>query len=496
MRTIDEKRKMLKTSYFGFLKKYSTIYPKEPFLYKDNEMYTFKDTCSIVMHVASFLKENGISKGDYILVEAVKDPKTAIIFIALSLLNAIIIPLDTHEKPSFIIDDFSSIQIKAIISNQNDLFFLNFKDRKIKLTFERCSKIEEHIADELNLNNDINSPSLLLFTSGSTGKRKAVLLSQQNYLANSIDGGGLFDEDISIHYLCVLPLHHMFGFAQIVCSTVNGHSIRFADCSIQEIKEEILNTEVNVIYAVPTYYLSLIKEIPNDFEKLKYGLIAAGPSSDEQILEIENKLKCPLIPVYGMSEFAGLTSLTYEESKRIKKKGVGKPYPLNDLKIINDNDEEVKYDEIGEVIVKGPDLMIGYLKNDLTIDDARDENGYFHTGDLAIKSKDGIIHVTGRIKDIIIKGGENISTRKIELALLSLNYIDDCIVTGIKDEFYGEIPVALVTLKEYKSENDIILDLKLLIKKNEIPKIIKIVSSLPLTSSLKHDKIKAREYFL
>ena len=175
---------------------------------------------------------------------------------------------------------------------------------------------------------------------------------------------------------------------------------------------------------------------------------------------------------------------------------VGKPLPLNEVTVQNEEGEEVGIGETGEICVRSPVVMLGYYGDEESTK-AVLKGGWLHTGDLGYIDEEGYLHISGRKKDIIIRNGNNISSAKIEAALLKLKYIENAAVVSGRDEKAGEVPCTLVVLKagETRTEAEIINDLQGSLTKIELPARIKFAEELPLTTTGKTDKERIRKVF-
>jgi len=232
---------------------------------------------------------------------------------------------------------------------------------------------------------------------------------------------------------------------------------------------------------VPTFGLALVKakqENNYDTSSMAISVLGGAPSSKEQFLLIQNGLGGKILPAYGMSECIGISEAGPWESDDDRAFSVGKPLPMT----------EVMLTEEGEIAIKGPSVFYGYVG-----EEPFDHSKYFHTGDLGRFDEKGFLHIVGRIKEIIIRNGNNISATALEQKLLSLPFVLEAAVVGVEDEVVGEVPAALLVLRDGANydENEVTS----LFNKLEMPKYIKVVDKLPLTSSGKPNKQKIKELF-
>ncbi len=323
-------------------------------------------------------------------------------------------------------------------------------------------------------------PAFVIFTSGSTGKGKAVLQCEQNHISNLLDSqplGAYFEDDIA---LGALPLEHVFGLVLLCGAAVLGYGIYFPEkTDIPGLLRCIKSEKITRMNGVPSLYLALAERSADyDLSSLRAGFIGGGPVTAAQFAHIEKALGMTLISVYGMSECIGISCASYLDPQAERAAGVGKPYPMNEVRILASDGE-------GEIAVRGPMRMLGYVgEQPLPPED------FFLTGDLGYLDDKGVLHLSGRKKEIIIRNGNNLSPRRIEDALLSLPGVTAAAVVGLPDDRQGEVPCAMAVGEVDEAA------LHALLHKNEWPVGVLSVDALPLRASGKPDKQKIREVLL
>ena len=207
--------------------------------------------------------------------------------------------------------------------------------------------------------------------------------------------------------------------------------------------------------------------------------MAGAPFTAEQLRYIEGELGLQLMPGYGMSECVGISTMNYGASVEERATGVGKLYPMTEIRFTAD----------GEICVRGATQMIGYYNDAAATKEAVDKDGFLHTGDLGYIDEKGFLRINGRKKDIIIRNGNNLSAVEIERKILSLPQVKDVCVVGIPDEKQGEAPCALIVA-------DGEVDLTAVLTKIELPAKIIYTEKIPLTSSGKPDKQAIKKCFI
>lgn len=435
--------------------------------------------CGFMNQISRYVK-----KGIVCLIAPFMRKETPLLIAAVISLGGIVLIGDPHEtKESF---------LKEIIAFTDfDIGFF-YRDNKWHLDTKKNILDVFIKEDELKVKPLLRAsktrPSFYVFTAGSTGKKRVVALSEYSLLNNLIRQKSDTGDENSIGYLC-LPLHHIFGIGaqlQYLClgKTAFISDTRHVDYALDMIEKHRCTTIANV----PTFFNMLINEQNNhrrDISSLKYGVVAGGAYSKEQFCYFEQQLDMSLCSSYGMTEGStGIANASYDTPLSLKSLGVGRPLKGTDVVLKND-DFSINKKE-GELCFKGFNLMLGYLsKKGLEL--PLDNDGYFHTGDLARIDENGIIQIIGRMKNIVIRGGENISCEFLEQEIMKIKGIVDVCVTGVKDEKYSEVVGAYIVSDYYQNPDGLIEILKTKLKRIEAPAVIILGKEIPLLSSGKHD---------
>ena len=476
---------MKQRTMYEYLQSYASAQPERRLLGDAQGWLTVAETLEQVDATASKLAALGVKRGSRVTLRMSQNKEAVILLLALQAIGAAAVLTDAHcgigealsladlpEEPEFKLSDESGVWISEYNGKVRNLAEIS------GAAFAAASEPE--------------APGFVIFTSGSTGKRKGVILSQSSLIANLLDSaplGGYSEDDVA---LGALPLCHVFGLALLTGAIVLRHSLYITPGSdLATVLQTIEIQRITRMNGVPSLYLTMAAQREQyDLSSLRVGFIGGGPCTAGQFEKIEEELSMTLVPVYGMSECIGISCASHQDSREVRASGVGKFYPMNDGKILREDGREAVSNEVGEVCVKGPMRFLGYCREEQTRE-AVDEKGYLHTGDLGFLDETGILHLTGRKKDIIIRNGTNLSPRKIEEALLSIPGVKDAAVVGLEHPVQGEVPAAMAVTDRTELELVALLTGKL--HKNEIPVGVRIVSSLPRTPSGKTDKLKIRE---
>ena len=502
------KQLQLKKNLYDYLYEHGTMYAMKSYLITEEGVITYGEALNAVDNLGAKLLSLGVKKGELVAVRATRSPDMVLIVIALASIGAVVVATDAHfTVREYIQNTGVEISPQWYITNES----LGLKiDTSGSWSFQNQEKELWEIAFDYEKRENEgyryatkqvkpDDPFMIIFTSGSTGKSKAVILSHKNCIANPVDAMPLFQQNEKDRAISLLPLNHVFGFAVISCATFCGHDIVFPKMTKAEyVLSCIEKYKISVLYSVPTFILELLSDGKHknyDVSSLRLGLMAGGPFTAKQMSFIEGELGLQLMPGYGMSECVGISTMSYGDPVEDRAAGVGRLYPMTQAYILDDDGEEVAIGETGEICVKGATQMLGYYNNEEATKEAVDELGRLHTGDLGYFDEKGILHINGRKKDLIIRGGENISAGKVETALLTTKGIYQAAVVPVKDEKYGEVVGAMIMLEKgvNYTEEDTKYLLKDKLSKHEIPEIICFVTEFPKTSSGKIDKIKVKE---
>ena len=302
---------------------------------------------------------------------------------------------------------------------------------------------------------DVHDVTMMQYTSGTTGFPKGVMLTHFN-IAN--DGYWL---GANMNYgpedrLCInVPLFHCFGCVLGVMACIN-HGVTMCFCEVFDpikVMTTIEEEHCTSVYGVPTMFINILNHKlfhKFDFSSLRTGIMAGSPCPISAMEEVVEKMNMKEITiVYGLTEASpGMTQTRYDEPSLEKKcSSVGKKLPGVDTVILDPETYEPCPDGvIGEFCCKGFNVMKGYYKMPEETAKVIDKNGYLHSGDLGYRDKDGYFYVTGRIKDMIIRGGENIYPKEVEDFLYKCPGIKDVQVVGVPSKKYGEQPGAFIHL--------------------------------------------------
>lgn len=352
-----------------------------------------------------------------------------------------------------------------------------------------------------------SEPINIQYTSGTTGFPKAAMLTHRNLLLNAFYVGGRqrMSEDDRI---CIpVPFYHCFGCVMgTLCTSVYGAAMVIpaesfeAEATLNAIEDQ----KATVIYGVPTMFIAQLQHESfkgRDLSSLRTGIMAGSPCPIEIMRQVVDKMGASEVTIaYGQTEASPVVTQTaFDDPLELRVESVGRPIPGVEVKIIDPHTgEELGDDQQGELCTRGHVVMCGYYNDDEATSRAIDEDGWLHTGDLAIRMQNGYYRITGRIKDMVIRGGENIYPREIEEYLFTHPAIEQAAVVGVPDPKFVEELCAWIKLKgeEIPSEEAIRDFCRRGLARYKVPRYVKFVAEFPQTITGKIQKFKIREQMI
>ncbi|PYE19329.1 fatty-acyl-CoA synthase [Williamsia limnetica] len=350
-----------------------------------------------------------------------------------------------------------------------------------------------------------DDPINIQYTSGTTGNPKGATLSHRNILNNGYLVGELCNYTDADRICIPVPFYHCFGMVMgNLAATTHGAAMVIPApgfdpaLSLKAVEGERCTS----LYGVPTMFiaeLALADFDEYDLSSLRTGIMAGSPCPAEVMRQVINKMHMSEVSIcYGMTETSPVSTQTRADDTFERRVGtVGRVGPHLEIKVVDPvTGETAPRGETGEFCTRGYSVMVGYWNQPDKTAEALDSDGWMHTGDLAVMDADGYVQITGRIKDMVIRGGENIYPREIEEFLYTHPDILDAQVIGVPDEKYGEELMAWVRLRDGAGEftaQDLREFAAGKVARHKIPKYVHIVDEFPMTVTGKVRKVQMRE---
>ncbi|MDR1560241.1 MAG: AMP-binding protein [Clostridiales bacterium] len=351
----------------------------------------------------------------------------------------------------------------------------------IETVYQRMAMINRH--DVCNMQ----------YTSGTTGFPKGVMLTHHNVVNNGKNIGDRMDFSTVDKLMIHVPMFHCFGMVLAMTAAVT-HGVTM--CPIPAFSPKIsldcVNREkITAFHGVPTMFIAMLEHEDfekTDFSRMRTGIMAGSPCPVKVMRDVVEKMRMTEITsVFGQTESSpGCTMSSADDTIEVKVNTVGHALPGIECRIVDpDTNEPLPDNTDGEFVARGYNIMKGYYKMPAATDSVIDENGWLHTGDLARRLPDGNYKITGRIRDMIIRGGENIYPKEIEDFIYTHPKVKDVQVIGVPDKRYGEAIMACVILKagEEMTEDEVKVYVNAHMAKHKTPRYVRFVSEFPMNAA-------------
>ncbi len=503
------------------------LYGKKIGVVSGPRSFTYSQFGERCERLAAGLLAEGIRPGDRVAYLSFNNHQLLEGYYGPPLVSAISMPLNVRLQ---------SAELTAIL-NHASASMLVFESEFAPLVEElrkHCSSIKRYVAidqpvpqadlflEELLLRDRISRPDIfafdeneiaeLFYTSGSTGNPKGVMLSHRTLYLHALGVLATFqckDTDVELH---TIPLFHANGWGRPQSVTMKGgkHVMvrRFEPVSVLRLIQEEKATGMTLVPTMANALLNCPELGKFDTSSMRVITTGGAASSPELIARLEQAFHCEVCSGYGLTETAPVittaqpkgTVACVDESERLDRlAAAGWPLVGSEVHVVDAEMRDVPCDmqTVGEVVVQGDNVMDGYYREpDAT--KAAITSHWLHTGDMAVWDEENYIHIVDRKKDIIISGGENISSIEVEKAIFAHPAVLECAVVSAPDPQWGEIPVAIIVLKpgQQLNEEQLLVSLKTRIAKYKMPRLVKFVEGpLPKTGTGKMLKRQLRETF-
>ena len=538
-----EKQELIDYTLGGILEKYVAEDPDHEFMiYPDRGLrFTYKEFDERVNIFAKGLLSIGVTKGSKVGVWAKNVPDWMTFMFATAKIGAVLVTVNTNYKNAELeyIMKNADIHTMCMVNGYRDSDYVQIlydlvpelkTTQRGKLRSEKFPELRnvvyigqeklrgmyntselmklgtlvgddelERAKSRVDCHDEIN----MQYTSGTTGFPKGVMLTSHNILNNGLTIGDRMHFTAADRLLICVPLFHCFGCVLGVCSVITHGStmVMVEDFDPLKVLASVHRERCTALHGVPTMFIAELHHPMFDMfdlSSLRTGIMAGAPCPIETMKQVMDKMYCKeIISVYGLTETSpGMTASATTDSMEIRATTVGRAFPNVEVKVLDpQTNEECPPGTPGEMCCKGYNIMKGYYKNPEATAAIIDENGFLHSGDLGVMDENGYFRITGRIKEMIIRGGENIYPREIENFLYKMPQIEAIEVAGIPSPKYGEQVGAFIKIKEgcTLTEEEVKLYCRGQIARYKIPKYIFFVEGYPMTASGKIQKYRLKD---
>lgn len=526
-----------------YLDKIAEFYPDTEALVDPDKNFrkTYKEFNELCRTVAKGFMALGIKRGDHLAIWATNYPEWVLTQFATAKMGAVMITVNTNYKIFELEFLLRQSDTQTLIMNRGfkdsdyvkiinelcpelatskpgelsserlphlkNLIYLDEDTPNGMFNWQYLYELAEQVSDEeldarqasLDKDDVIN----MQYTSGTTGFPKGVMLTHYNILNNGKSIGDNMKLTEKDRVLIHVPLFHCFGCVLGTMASMTHGSTMVLRNHFNPIKAmEIIQSEkCTGLHGVPTMFISILENEnfdKYDFSTLRTGIMAGSPCPVKTMQQTIDDLGMHDITiVYGQTESSpGCTMTSVDDSIEHRVNTVGRVLPNIEAKIVDpETGEDLPPNTNGEFVVRGYNVMKGYYKLPEATAQVIDEDGWLHTGDIASMDEDGYYKITGRLKDMIIRGGENIYPKEIEECLYTNEAISDVQVIGVPSEVYGEEIMACVILKDnyQRTEEEIKNFVLERMARHKVPKYVWMIDEFPMTASGKIKKFELQD---
>lgn len=530
--------KLLETTATVYGEREAVVYPEL------NLRYTYKEFEKLCRDAAKGFMSLGIDKGEHVAIWASNKPEWLISQFATAKMGAVLVTVNTsyrtneleyllsqsdastiilmdHFKDHSFIDTLYEIvpeltdaapgQLKSSkLPHLRNVIVLGDSTYPGTVSWEELLAAKDQVTDEqldfrmqqLHHQDVIN----MQYTSGTTGFPKGVMLTHSNLVNNGVNIAACMKLSNNDRLCIPVPFFHCFGcvLANMTCVSVGAAMVPLEEFNPRKVLNTVEQEKCTALHGVPTMFIAELNvdDFPQyNLTSLRTGIMAGSNCPIEVMKNVVEKMGISEITItYGQTEASpGITMTRTNDPIELRVSSVGRALPNVEVKIVNPGTgEEVPFGSQGELCTRGYHVMKGYYKNPEATREAIDTGNWLHTGDLAVMDENGYCKITGRLKDLIIRAGENIYPREIEEFLYQHPEVNDVQVIGVPDVKYGEEVMAWIIPKPgaQVSEQDIREYCKGKISRHKIPRYFQFTEDYPMTASGKIQKYKLREQSL
>jgi len=478
------------------LRRRSRAAPDKPFLFSesDKRQFTYKEFEAAVRRTAGLLAANHVGKGDVVSLLLPNSVEYLIAYFACWQIGALAGPVNSMLKAQEIAYVISNSEAKAWLVNSEFLPVVEAIRNELRhslnavIPFDNEAEATFGVAEIREPESSLTpeDEAIIIYTSGTTGKPKGCLLTHGNVIANARQISSWLTFTEADRLLTMMPLFHMNAVSVTTMSALyaGGSTVVSPKFSASRFWQIISDYQITSFGSVATMLSMLLSTYPDGVpeglktKQLRFAMCGSAPVPAEVLRRFEETFNCLVIEGYGLSESTCRSTFNPPDERR-RPGSCGLPIG-NDMGVVDEEDREVPQGELGEIVLRGENVLKGYYKNE-TANATAFRNGWFHTGDIGYRDADGYYFIVDRKSDMIIRGGENIYPREIDEVLYQHPKIAAAAVVGVPDKLYGEEVAAIVVLKngESSSEQEVIEFCEARLADYKCPKIVRFVADIP-----------------
>ncbi|MFQ5747140.1 MAG: class I adenylate-forming enzyme family protein [Gemmatimonadota bacterium] len=496
----------------GILSRRAEETPDAVFLIDRDRSWSYAEVASHARALACAFRGLGVESGDRIAIDLPNCPEFVIAALSAAAIGATVVPLNPDSSPrelQFVLRNTEAVAVvtverhgevdylelfESLIPDLPGLQYLVTVGEEDLWYDDRIFQFEDLVSSGRGqsftpTDVDPGSPYAILYTAGTSAKQKGVVLTHAS-LADTARATaaaiGLGEADLT---LCSVPLFNIFGLGAALLTTLVSASAlvlqeRFdADGALDLIERH----GVTVLHGVPTMFVLIQRAQqarPRDLSRLRTGIIAGAPVSEDLIVALRSGLVPDLEIAYGLTETSPTVTITRPSDPVVARtQTVGRALDGVEVRVVAEDGSPLPVESVGEIVVRGFNVMQGYFRQPAATEAAFAEDGFLRTGDLGMIDAEGYLHIVGRMSDMIIRGGYNVVPREVEDHLRSLPAVHEVVVVGVPDDVLGErvcacvVPVegAIVTGEEIRES------CRSALAEYKVPDAVLFLDELPVT---------------
>ncbi len=506
----------------GALTQRATSDPNGVYLVHGDHVLSAAQVESDAEALAAALANLGIEAGNKIALLLPPRPEFAVATFAAAKLGAVVVPLNPrlttpelqymlrHSAAACVVtieqdDDIDYLQLfEELMPQLPDLQYVVTVGEEDLWYDDRIFQFEDLLS--AGVGRDYTAPAIdpdadcfaIVYTSGTMGKPKGVELSHTNLISAAAGTADALRMEAEDRVVGVTALHHVFGLGPgLLATLMSGASLVLQEeTDAAATLEAAASHAATIHYGIPTLFVAELTRLAAGRPPptgLRLAVVAGAPVSDELAARIESALDVPVVVAYSLTETASTVAASRpDDPPELRRFTVGRPLPGTEIRIVEVGGTDLPVESVGEIVVRGPGVMLGYYRQPGESEAALDEAGFFRTGDLGILDDDGILHLVGRSKDVIIRSGFNVYPREVEARIESHPAVQEVAVVGTADPLLGEAICACIVPVEgaIVTGHEIVDWCRETLAEDKIPDSVRFLDGLPRTDTGKVRRVE------